>query len=260
MGKVYASGDWHGCLVPAQKVLDFLQPDDKLYFLGDAIDRGDHGYQIMTKLLNDSRVVYIRGNHEQMMLEAVEDMIKYGIEEFQFSCMNDNWIEVNGGIKTLEDMNWGKGIDLPFLYKKIQLMPFLCHYTSKSGNGIILEHAGYTPDNLGEVLHLNHDPVWDRSHFYDNWTGTENMYLVHGHTPVQYLKFNYGYNGQEPFTQEDLKFKRTWDLNSTYKPEVIRYCDGHKFDIDMCTIVSGRIALLDLDTFEVIYFDEGEKE
>ena len=157
-------------------------------------------------------------------------------------------------------MNWGKGIDLLFLYKKIQLMPFLCHYTSKSGNGIILEHAGYTPDNLGEVLHLNHDPVWDRSHFYDNWTGTENMYLVHGHTPVQYLKFNYGYNGQEPFTQEDLKFKRTWDLNSTYKPEVIRYCDGHKFDIDMCTIVSGRIALLDLDTFEVIYFDEGEKE
>ena len=85
------------------------------------------------------------------------------------------------------------------------------------------------------------------------------MYLVHGHTPVQYLKFDYGYNGQEPLSKEDLKFKRTWDLNAIYKPEVIRYCDGHKFDIDMCTIVSGRIALLDLDTFEVIYFDEGEK-
>ena len=129
MGKVYASSDWHGCLAPAQKVLDFLQPDDKLYFLGDAIDRGDHGYQIMTKLLNDPRVVYMGGNHEQMMLGAIEHMIKYGIEEFQFLGMDDNWIEGNGGIKTLEDMNWGKGIDLPFLYKKIRLMPFLCHYT-----------------------------------------------------------------------------------------------------------------------------------
>ena len=262
MGKVYASSDWHGCLAPAQKVLDFLQPDDKLYFLGDAIDRGDHGYQIMTKLLNDPRVVYMRGNHEQMMLEAVEHMIKYGIEEFQFLCMDDNWIEGNGGIKTLKDMNWGKGIDLPFLYKKIRLMPFLCHYTSKNGNGIILEHAGYTPDKLGEDLDFNHDPVWDRSHFYDGWTGTENMYLVHGHTPVQYLKFGYGYYGQDPLTREDLELnKNHWDEPSAhYVPEVIRYCDGHKFDIDMCTIVSGRIALLDLDTFEVIYFDEGEKE
>ena len=65
MGKVYASSDWHGCLAPAQKVLDFLQPDDKLYFLGDAIDRGDHGYQIMTKLLNDPRGRYELGKRNR---------------------------------------------------------------------------------------------------------------------------------------------------------------------------------------------------
>ena len=88
MGRVFASSDWHGCLDPAQKVLDFLQPDDKLYFIGDAIDRGPHGYQIMTKLLYDPRVIYIKGNHEEMMLEATlehqkedsyEDFIKYWI-------------------------------------------------------------------------------------------------------------------------------------------------------------------------------------
>ena len=44
------------------------------------------------------------------------------------------------------------------------------------------------------------------------------------------------------------------------KPEVIRYCDGHKFDIDMCTIASERIALIDLDTFEIKYFDKKVRE
>lgn len=262
MGRVFASADWHGCLAPAQKVLDFLQPDDKLIFLGDAIDRGDHGYQIMTKLLYDPRVTYIMGNHESMMLEAIEHMIRYGIEDYSYSGLDDIWIYGNGGEKTLKDMRWGKGVNLPCLYKKIKEMPFICDYTSKDGKKIILEHAGFTPNKHGEWTD-RHDPVWDRDHFYDNWTGTENMYLVHGHTPVQYLKFEYGYYGQEPLTKEDLELnKNHWDEPSVhYVPEVIRYCDGHKFDIDMCTIVSGRIVLLDLDTFEVIYFDdEGEEK
>ena len=45
------------------------------------------------------------------------------------------------------------------------------------------------------------------------------------------------------------------DGEEIIKPEIIRYCSGHKFDVDMCTIASDRISLLDLDTFEVIYFD-----
>ena len=123
MGKVYVSADWHGCLNPAQKVLDFLQPDDKLYFLGDAIDRGSDGYKIMTKLLNDPRVMYLMGNHEAMMLEAIEHMITYGLEDYQYCGMDDIWLYGNGGMKTFEDMNYGKGINLPKLYKDIKNMP-----------------------------------------------------------------------------------------------------------------------------------------
>lgn len=263
MGRIFASSDWHGCLDPAKKVLDFLQPDDKLYFLGDAIDRGDHGFQIMTHLLNDDRVVYMLGNHEQMMLEAVKHMIQYKDEYFiAYSHMDNNWIYGNGGSKTLEDMHYGEGIDLEYLYKRIKEMPNICDYTSKDGKKIILEHAGFTPDKNGELKweDRHHDPVWDRDHFYDLWTGAEDMYLVHGHTPVQYLKFEYGYLGQGPMSFDELKIKNAWDDPSVhYIPEVIQYCDGHKFDIDMCTIASGRIALLDLDTFETIYFDEEEK-
>ena len=69
------------------------------------------------------------------------------------------------------------------------------------------------------------------------------------------------------FTKEEFADKNAWmcgDFLSCNKPNIIRYCDGHKFDIDMCTVVSGRIALLDLDTFEEIYIDgeipKGEEE
>jgi hypothetical protein len=84
------------------------------------------------------------------------------------------------------------------------------------------------------------------------------IYLVHGHTPVQFLKYEFGYKGQPPKTKEDIKAAHDWlygDDTLCPKPTIIRYCDGHKFCIDMCTAVSNRIALLDLDTFEEIYFD-----
>ena len=83
-----------------------------------------------------------------------------------------------------------------------------------------------------------------------------NTYLVHGHTPVQYLKFKYGYKTMEPITKEERLHKHDWwkDKENT-NPKIIRYCNGHKFCVDLCTIVSNRIGLLDLDTFEEIYFD-----
>ena len=255
MGRVFASSDWHGCGTVANKVLDFLKPDDKLYFLGDAIDRGPDGFKIMTKLLNDPRVTYMMGNHELMMLEAL--MYIMGLKNKKGS--DDLWLYDNGGEATFKDMDYGIGLDLIKLCHQIKNMPFLCHYTSKDGKNIILEHAGYTPskkDSLEPISPL-HDSLWDRSHFRDKWQeDLSEVYLIHGHTPVQYLMFEYGYYGQGPKTKEELIIEKQWDSpNIQWKPEIIRYCDGHKFDIDMCTIISGRIALLDLDTFETIYFD-----
>ena len=46
MNKVYATSDWHGADIELiDKVFNFLGPKDKLYFLGDAIDRGGYGYE-----------------------------------------------------------------------------------------------------------------------------------------------------------------------------------------------------------------------
>ena len=268
-GRIFASGDWHGCGKVAKQVLDYLGPNDTLYFLGDAIDRGRDGLAIFDELIADPRVIFIKGNHEAMMADAIPSIVK-DLEERE--CFDPCafgyrlWFQ-NGGEETAYKF---LNMDKTRIYKYRELinnMPTEVRYSSPAGHTVIMEHAGYTPF---DIPHRSHDPLWDRDHFYDKWgafmggkweknSEVDKTYLVHGHTPVQYLRLMYGYDGMEPLTKEERKHKNNWwNSRGLIIPEIIRYCSGHKFDIDCCTIVSRRIALLDLDTFETIYFDEEE--
>lgn len=265
--RVFVSGDWHGCGKVAKQVLDWLKPEDTLYFLGDAIDRAPDGLTIFDELIARPNTIFLKGNHEAMMAQAIPYIAKDLDENDCFWDLDGyyHWF-ANGGretAKSFPDMSRAR----MFKYKKIiDEMPVRARYNSPNGHTVIIEHAGYTPFSI--LNHRKHDPLWDREHFYDSWNnGWEyqpeseigTTYLVHGHTPVQYLRFDYGYNEMTPLTKEEVKHKRNWsDCRGLIIPEVIRYCEGHKFCVDMCTIVSRRIALLNLDTFEVIYFDEEE--
>lgn len=248
MGKVYCTSDTHGVYAPFKKMMDSLGPDDKLYYLGDATDRGKDGIKIFQALVNDPRVTYLRGNHDEMMARGI-----YAIySNHDNPAVISHWFQ-NGGSITADAFTDMDEADIWEIRNKILNMPTEARYESPEGHTVILEHAGYS---VLAIPRRSHDPLWDRSHFFDPWEGPKNMYLVHGHTPVQYLKFEYGYDGREAFTKEDMKYKKSWYKEGTdYKPEVIRYCSGHKFDIDMCTVASNRVALLDLDTFEIKYFD-----
>ena len=258
---VYASSDWHGTGYLADKVFEFLKPDDTLYFLGDATDRNPDGIKILQALMQRPNTFYIKGNHDEMLREALPyiraeaiDINEYYGDKF------DLWYG-NGGRVTGEDLllHYTPDQMLEFIHF-LNNMPTELRYTSPKGHKVILEHAGYTPY---DIPHRSHDPYWDREHFYDDWNETndpeaDNTYLVHGHTPVQYLEFMYGYKGEDRIVKDAqwIKNRRAWLRNEeiNYKPKIIRYCDGHKFDIDMCTIASNRVALLNLDTFEEIYF------
>jgi len=257
-GKVFCSSDWHGTGYLADKVFDFLKPDDTLYFLGDAIDRNPDGVKIFQALMDRPNTFYIKGNHDEMMARCIPSLYKDNL----YNDLDLSLWYSNGGSKTASALECLSKEDTYKIKKKIDTMPTELIYTSPAGHTVIMEHAGYTPF---DIPHRSHDPLWDRDHFYDKWDNGFNKnelnpdttYLVHGHTPVQYLKYTYGYEGQEQLTKEEMKYKRIWYLDNAPvpAPTIIRYCDNHKFDVDMCTIVSNRIALLDLDTFEEIYFD-----
>ena len=241
MGRVYAASDWHGCGSVGRKILDYLKPEDTLYFLGDAVDRGPDGAELLKLLLNRPNTYFIKGNHEDFIVRS--DILHPSL----------TWM-VNEGEKTFNDLS--RDTDF-FLYcqKRIKNMPTELRYNSPNGHIVILEHAGYTPTYFLSYLTSNdryHDPLWDRLHFKDEWElKDKNIYVVHGHTCVQHL-INFGFNGMENFSLTKEEYQ-----SFSMKPTVIRYCDGHKFDIDLCTISTSRAVLLDLDTFEEIYFEGG---
>jgi len=79
--KTFVIGDIHGRFAQLQGLLDLLprdEPTDKLVFLGDLIDRGLDVPGCVAHVLslcreNPERVICLRGNHEQMLLDFLDD-------------------------------------------------------------------------------------------------------------------------------------------------------------------------------------------
>jgi serine/threonine protein phosphatase 1 len=96
--RTLAIGDIHGCHTALTTLLKSLElrPDDKLVFLGDYIDRGPASRQVIDTVLELKKSsVFLRGNHEVMMLEARKDSLKGNI-----------W-RSNGGLEALESYGAG---------------------------------------------------------------------------------------------------------------------------------------------------------
>lgn len=73
-GRDFVVGDIHGCydqLIAEMDRFHFNQYD-RLFSVGDLCDRGPHSYKVAMLFKNDSRLHAIRGNHEQMLINACE--------------------------------------------------------------------------------------------------------------------------------------------------------------------------------------------
>ena len=98
-GRTIALGDIHGCSIALQSLIAALdlQASDTLVMLGDAIDRGPDSCRVIEQLIAINKAVQlvpILGNHEQMLLDAVDDRIPL-----------QDWL-MHGGAETLD--SYGK--------------------------------------------------------------------------------------------------------------------------------------------------------
>lgn len=68
----YVMSDIHGHYREYQEMLELIQfgDDDRLFILGDVIDRGPDGGALLMDVLNDNRVTLLLGNHEFMMVQS----------------------------------------------------------------------------------------------------------------------------------------------------------------------------------------------
>lgn len=238
MGKHYAISDLHGMYNIYEQVCKMLAPDDVVYFLGDAGDRGYDGWKLIKAIYNNPQWIYIKGNHEEMAANAI---IEYCSEE----RLDDDyylWMS-NGGEKTMAGWSIdGQRVAWAFRLKKL---PTLIEYLNEQGQVIELCHAGFTP-KIGSYP-TDEDLIWDRYHFYDEWNVDFNdTIVIHGHTPLS------------------IFYHRIWYKDCHYDekdPHFVSYCGGHKINIDNGCFYTKAAILLDLDTFEeTIIWDKTDWE
>lgn len=70
-------GDLHGNSDCLKAVLDSLEPDDRLFIVGDLTDRGEDNVGVINLINNNKdRIFVIRGNHESLCLKAISGLEK----------------------------------------------------------------------------------------------------------------------------------------------------------------------------------------
>lgn len=228
---VYACSDIHGNITLFNKILEFLKPDDTVYFLGDAADRGKDGWEIIKNIYNDSRFIYLKGNHEDMLVKAMKEFI----EEEGHSRSTLNLLKYNGGKSTYNA--WRRdGTSIAWI-KKLENLPTVMNYINKNKTRFIMTHAGFTP-HMNEQIPDDDIILWDREHFLDDWDSdmSDNIIILHGHTPAIYIA-------------DELD-----DPNETIQMEPYWYCNNKKVCIDLMTYVTETVMLFDLDTLEYHLF------
>lgn len=173
MSRRIAITDIHGCLKSFKALLKRCDFDTTttLYLLGDYIDRGPASAQVIDYILElralGHTVHALRGNHEQMMIDAAR---KPHYLPF--------WLR-NGGRATLQSFGVKRLQEVPphywtFLYD----LPFYAETP-----GYLLVHAGLDfskKDPLSDENGL----MWIR-HWYDtlDTAWLQRRKIIHGHTP-----------------------------------------------------------------------------
>lgn len=232
---IYVISDLHGHLEVYEAIKRFLQPEDVVYCLGDCGDRGPEGWATIKAVYNDPQWIYIKGNHEDMLVDAMKEYLE-----------DDRWndarslLNYNGGYLTFQE--WKKEGCSQAWIKKLQDLP---ERVTLENNGKIWEftHAGFTPGRLSYITgQFQPDYIWNRRHFQARWPADEeykNTIVIHGHTPIPHNMV----------------------LMEDFEPGAYVYCDGHKINIDNGGFFTGKFCLYDIETGdEHIFETEVENE
>jgi serine/threonine protein phosphatase 1 len=163
-GRVFVVGDLHGMVHALERLLDsagFDPQQDLVWSLGDLIDRGPFSSQCLD-LLQQPWFRAIRGNHEQLMLDAIVD--------------DETWLQwiVNGGDWAL-DYPWND----PAVRGRVEALPWAADLVTGVGRiGLIHADVDRMSDwpQLLEALEqgrgvVRQTALWSRGSANQAWRG-----------------------------------------------------------------------------------------
>lgn len=225
---IFACSDLHGCYEQWLAIQKFCKDSDKIYVLGDCIDRGPDPMGVLKSVLDDPRATLLCGNHEDMMMQALDEERTFGSSDYWM------WIWFNNGGRITYNQWQEDGMDYSWI-ERIQKLPTYAKYTNTEGYTLVMTHSGAVPKTGYDVSSLSRKTqIWDRDHLDDmQWHRDEHEISLFGHTPIECLS----------------DYNAIWEIG-TAEPGAVWFCEGHKCDIDNGGFYTGNICLLDLDTYE----------
>ena len=189
---VYVSSDWHG--VPWEKIKELLSKanfvaEDYLFILGDVIDRGEYGVELIKKIMFEPNIKLIRGNHEQMLLSCdflFNEITDESINEL--SVGKTRWLRVwqsNGAEPTISGLSKETPEMRQMILEYLQGTP-LYDTVSVGERDFLLVHAGLGLSKNGEINKLiecsEDDFLWTRPYLTTQYSSDFTTIL--GHTPT----------------------------------------------------------------------------
>ena len=227
---IYVTSDIHGCYEKYLRLIQRpeLKEDDTLYILGDLVDRGDGGIEIIKDVIKRKNVVCLRGNHDHsalifLKMFAVQDR---GTEDDRLKAVFRLWLK-DGGAETFSafsklDDNEKRAVlsfldSLPF-YEKIIVKGqkfFLSHTVCEKEKMLDIEKCAMRDFIIGE-------PEYEKVYF-------EDMTIVTGHTLIGLI--DPAYKG------------RIWKGN-------------RHIAVDCGAVFGNPLGCICLDTMEEIYIEQ----
>ena len=259
MHDIFFFTDIHGHRALFDAIMNYCHeqdPEAMIIFGGDAIDRGSDGYQIMKELLDNPKVCYLKGNHEDIFCKAAREikdelefsqpLVREEVKGEIYWCRGYDYrysyIQVslhNGGLETLTDWVMD-GMPLNII-KRLENLPLTfsyekCDFCHSAGvyrtfkEAADAEYEGKPVDEYAaEAL------IWSRTGLNIDWA--PNRIAVFGHTPTPYIEdyidFKYSENNAVP----------------------VLYNEGRKLDMDTGAIFTNRAYVLNVLTMKAQGFE-----
>ena len=227
----YVISDIHGnydLFIKLLKKIKFSR-NDKLYILGDIIDKGKHVDMLLHAIFETlkNNVFVLCGNHEYEFMKFVKTLIIKDASDSKIESECKKFLGINNiTFSEIENI-----MNLPFYYEE---------------NDFILVHAGIPFNSNGIPLPLKQatreELVYDRRFKNENFLPTNCKCVIFGHTPTFYIEGKKG---------KIVKYQKPNTSGKSPK-------DFYKIHIDTGNYITGILGCIRLDDMQEFYVNEFE--
>lgn len=185
--KTYCISDLHGHYDKLMNFVETLNENDKVFVLGDAVDKGPEAIKCLQYVMSDNRFEMLLGNHEYMMY----CLLSAEPHSYEYHKAYDLWVNWNEGRETLNQYNKLDPFIKESIYGYIKNLPLCIPNVKVNDKSFYLVHSCPNGNKQIKMSDLAYDDdkiatyIWDRVNPQDKLK-IDDQVVIAGHTVVHF--------------------------------------------------------------------------